>query len=46
MEKWKQLMKSENLLQRYKAKRFIEMAYNAESIEEFDMDLFFRQLRR
>lgn len=42
MEKWKQHLKSDNLLQRYKAKQFMRIIENAEPIEEFDMDLFFK----
>jgi hypothetical protein len=38
----KQHLKSDNLLQRYEAKQFTEIVKNAEQIEEFDMDLFFR----
>lgn len=41
MEKWKEHLKSDNLLQRYKAKQFMRIIENAEPIEEFDMDLFF-----
>ncbi|EOD00718.1 hypothetical protein [Caldisalinibacter kiritimatiensis] len=41
MEKWKEGLKSENTLVRYKSKQFIEIIENAKSIEKFDMDLFF-----
>lgn len=41
MEKWKEEMKGENFLVRYKAKQFIDILKNEEPIEEFDMDLFF-----
>lgn len=42
MEKWKEGLKSENVLVRYKAKQFIKIIEKAEPIKEFDMDLFFR----
>lgn len=42
MEKWKEHLKSNNLLQRYKAKQFIEIIDSAKPIERFDMDLYFR----
>lgn len=44
MEKWKEHLKNDNLLQRYKAKQFMRIIENAEPIEEFDMDLFFRSI--
>lgn len=46
MEKWKEHLKSDNLLQRYKAKQFMRIIENAELIEEFDMDLFFRIIEK
>jgi len=46
MEKWKEHLKSDNLLQRYKAKQFMRIIENAEPIEEFDMDLFFRIIEK
>lgn len=46
MERWKQNLKSENLLQKYKAKQFIEIINHAEIIEEFDIDLFFRIIEK
>jgi hypothetical protein len=46
MEKWKEHLKSDNLLQRYKAKQFVRIIENAEPIEEFDMDLFFRIIEK
>jgi DNA invertase Pin-like site-specific DNA recombinase len=46
MEKWKEHLKSDNLLQRYKAKQFMRIIENAEAIEEFDMDLFFRIIEK
>lgn len=41
-EKWKQHLKSDNFLQRYKAKQFIEIINNVELIEGFDMEIYFR----
>lgn len=46
MERWKQHLKSENLLQKYKAKQFIEIINHAEIIEEFDIDLFLRIIEK
>ena len=46
MEKWKKHFKSDNLLQRYKAKQFIEIINNAEPIESFDMDLYFMVIEK
>lgn len=42
MEKRKQHLKRDNLLKRYKAKQFIEILENAELMEKFNMDLFFK----
>lgn len=46
MEKWKGYLKSDNLLQRYKAKQFMKIIENAGPIDEFDMDLFFRIIEK
>lgn len=46
MEKWKEHLKSENLLQRYKANQFMRIIENAEPIEELDIDLFFRIIEK
>jgi len=46
MEKWKEHLKSDNLLQRYKARQFMRIIENAEPIEAFDMDLFFRIIEK
>ncbi len=46
MEKWKEHLKSDNLLQRYKAKQFMRILAEAETIEKFDMDLFFRIIEK
>ncbi|WP_330397106.1 recombinase family protein [Anaerovirgula multivorans] len=42
MDKWKQRLESDNVLVRYKANQFIRILVDAEPVEEFDMDLFFR----
>lgn len=42
MEKWKEMVKSENVLVRYKAQQFIKVLEKAGVLEEFDMDLFFK----
>lgn len=39
-------MKNDNLLQRYKAKQLIKILENAQPIETFDMDLFFRIIEK
>ena len=42
MEKWKEHLKSDNVLVRYKAKQFIGILKNAKPIKEFDENLFFK----
>jgi hypothetical protein len=42
MEKWEEGLKSENVLVRYKAKQFMGILADAEPVEDFDMDMFFR----
>lgn len=44
--KWKLYLESEDLLQRYKAKQFIEIINKAEPIESFDMDLYFKIIEK
>ena len=39
--KWKEGLKSDNLLKRYKSKQFIESVLSRSKIEEFDIDLYF-----
>lgn len=46
IEKWKKGLQSDNLLQRYKAKQFMDIINNAEPIERFDMDLFFKIIEK
>lgn len=46
MEKWEEHLKSDNFLQRYKAKQFMRIIENAEPIEGFDMGLFFRIIEK
>ncbi len=46
MEKWKEELQSENVLVRYKSGEFIKIIENADVIEEFDMDLFFRIIEK
>ncbi|MTI81242.1 MAG: recombinase family protein [Firmicutes bacterium] len=41
MEKWKDKLNSENLLERYKANHFIEIIRKATPITEFNLDLYF-----
>ncbi|WP_243238897.1 hypothetical protein [Clostridium botulinum] len=46
MEKWKEHLKNDNVLVRYKAKQFMGILKNAKPIKEFDMDLFFRIIEK
>lgn len=46
IEKWKEYLKSDDLLQRYKAMQFIRILNDAELIERFDIDLFFRIIEK
>lgn len=41
LEKWKEMLKSKNPLERYRAKQFIKIFKKADRIEEFDVSLFF-----
>ncbi|KHF41432.1 recombinase family protein [Halalkalibacter okhensis] len=40
-QKWREKLSSENLLEKYKAKQFIEIITKGEPITEFDANLFF-----
>lgn len=42
MEKWKDGLKSENVLVRYRSKQFIKIIEEAEPITEFDVNLFLK----
>ncbi|MDC3418019.1 hypothetical protein [Aquibacillus salsiterrae] len=42
MQKWEEKKTSENLLERYKAKQFIEIIKDATPITAFDVNLFFK----
>ena len=46
LAKWKAEIRREDVLVGYKAKQFIKIIDNAELIEEFDMDLFFRIIEK
>lgn len=46
MEKWKEGLKSDNLLKRYKARQFIEILKDAKIVEEFDVDMYFRIIEK
>jgi site-specific DNA recombinase len=46
MEKCKHNLKSDNLLQRYKAQQYMRIIENAEPIEEFDMDIYFKIIEK
>ncbi|WP_317817678.1 hypothetical protein [Clostridium tetani] len=46
MEKWKEHLKSENILVRYKTKQFVGILKNVKPIKKFDVDLFFRIIEK
>jgi site-specific DNA recombinase len=46
MEKWKQGLQSENLLQRYKSKQFMKMIADAKVLKEFDIDIYFKIIEK
>lgn len=39
--KWREGLKNENLLKKYKSSQFSKMTENARAIDKFDADLFF-----
>ncbi|QNU66541.1 recombinase family protein [Ruminiclostridium herbifermentans] len=41
MKKWKEHLQSDNPLQKYRAKQFINIIKDAESLEKFDIELYF-----
>lgn len=46
MEKWKDGLKSENVLVRYRSKQFIKIIEKAEPIKEFDVNLFLKLIEK
>jgi uncharacterized protein YdeI (YjbR/CyaY-like superfamily) len=46
MEKWKDGLKSENALVRYRSKRFVKIIEKAEQIKEFDVNLFLKLIEK
>lgn len=46
MEKWKEGLKSENVLVRYKTQQFIKMIADAEELQEFDIDIYFKIIEK
>ncbi|OOM58472.1 recombinase family protein [Clostridium beijerinckii] len=46
IEKWKVNLESESALVRYKAKQFLKIIDKAESIKEFEVNLFFRLIEK
>jgi site-specific DNA recombinase len=46
MKKWKKNSTSDNLLQRYKAKQFIKIIENAETIKEFNIYIYFKMIEK
>lgn len=41
VEKWRERLKSKNVLHQYKAQQFIEIISTAESLKNFDLKLYF-----
>lgn len=46
MERWKDGLKSENVLVRYRSKQFIKTIEKADQIKKFDVDLFLRIIEK
>ncbi|MBE6087949.1 MAG: resolvase [Clostridium beijerinckii] len=46
MEKWKDSLKSENVLVRYRSKQFIKVIEKVEQIKEFDVNLFLKLIEK
>ena len=46
IDKWKQHLQSENLLQKYKAAQFIKITEGAEPLREFDVNLYFALMEK
>ena len=46
LNKWKEGLKSENVLVRYKVQQFIEILKEAEEIKEFDIDIYFKMIEK
>ena len=41
VEKWRERLKSKNVLHQYKARQFIEIIDKADPLKDFDLDLYF-----
>lgn len=46
IDKWEEELNNENVLVRYRAKLFMGILANAEPIEEFDVDMYFRIIEK
>jgi len=46
LEKWKEMLQSENVLLKYKSKQFIGILVNAGRVEEFDIDIYFKIIEK
>jgi site-specific DNA recombinase len=46
MDKWIGMKDSEDLLIRYRAREFMKIIENAEKIDEFDIDLYFKLIEK
>lgn len=46
IEKWQELLKSDNVLVIYKAKQFMGIFADAEQAEDFDIDMYFRIIEK
>jgi len=46
IDKWEEELNNENVLVRYRAKLFMGILADAEPIEEFDVDMYFRIIEK
>ena len=46
MEKWAEGLRSENILQRYKAQQLIGIIKESEVLKEFDIDIYFKIIEK
>lgn len=46
IDKWKEELNNENVLIRYRAKQFINILADAEKVEEFDVDMYFKLVEK
>lgn len=46
MSKWNEQVNSEDILKRVTAKRFVDIYKNAEPLEQFDIELYFKLVEK